>query len=93
MTQQRFYPYTPVAGEPLLCEHADCLYRAVWWDATHDAIRCDLHAQPEVAAPVRMQCDVCGLLYPAAWVKQGVCTSCRSVMPMLWVDEEVNHDV
>jgi len=90
---QRFYPYTPVAGEPLLCEHADCVYLAVWWDATHDALWCDVHAIADVEPPIRVQCEVCALPYPPLWVRNGVCVTCRSVMPLMWPDEEVKHDV
>lgn len=55
MSQQRFYPYTPVSGETLFCEHAGCAYLAVWWDAIHDVVCCDLHALAEVITPARVQ--------------------------------------
>jgi len=88
---QRFYPYTPASGETLFCEHPGCAYLAVWWDAVHDAIWCDLHAIAEVVAPVRVQCGVCYEMCPATWIKQGVCVDCRLVMPLMWVDDEVTQ--
>lgn len=84
---QRFYPYTPGPGRPLLCEDAHCADLAVWWDALYDAIWCDFHATAEVVAPVRVQCEVCSLMYPPSLVKNGVCADCRSMMPLMWVDE------
>ena len=86
---QRFYPYTPEYGQTILCEHVDCTSIAVWWDAVHDAIWCDLHAVEDSTAPVRVECAVCGEMCPATWMKQGVCVDCRLVMPLMWVDDEV----
>ena len=88
MTQQRFYPYTPSFGQPLICEHPECSYIAVWWDANYDAIWCDVHAVVDAEPPVRVQCEVCLQSYPASWVIYGVCADCRSVMPLLWLPDE-----
>ena len=89
MSQQRFYPYTPSSHEGVQCEVALCTNSASWWDAVHDAVFCDFHAMAEVAVPVRVQCAVCELMYPPARILNAVCVDCRSVMPLLWVDNEV----
>jgi len=91
--QQRFYPYTPHAGGVSRCEAAHCENVASWWDATHDAVWCDFHATAEVVSPVRVQCAGCFEWYNPTQVRDGVCGTCRSVMPLMWPDEEVKHDV
>ncbi len=58
-----------------------------------EPIWCDFHALAEVATAVQVQCEVCLEMYPSSHVFNGVCVDCRSVMPLLWVDNEVNHDV
>ena len=85
---QRFYPYHPAAGDAVQCEVANCTNTAYWWDADGDAILCDFHAMAK-ASPVRVQCEVCALLYPPSQVCNGVCVDCRSVMPLLWTKNEV----
>ena len=89
MSQQRFYPYSPSSDEAVQCEVALCSNNASWWDAVHDAVFCDFHAMAEVAVPVRVKCGVCMLMYPPSCIRNGVCVDCRSVMPLLWVDEAV----
>lgn len=84
---QRFYPHTPAPGEKVYCEAANCPHIASWWESTHDAVWCDFHATSELVAPVRVQCDVCLQWYNLAYILHGVCADCRSVMPLLWVDE------
>ncbi len=86
---QRFYPYTSAPHEARLCEHIHCTNRAFWWDALYDAIWCDFHATEEAVEPRWTVCSVCLQRYPFMYVLNGVCLDCRSVMPLLWVDEVV----
>ena len=88
---QRFYPYTPALGEPMYCEAANCTNVASWWESTRDAIWCDFHATSELVAPVRVSCDVCLQWYNPVHIHDGVCVDCRSVMPLMWVDDEVTQ--
>ncbi len=83
---QRFYPYIPADGERRLCEAANCTNVASWWESTHDALWCDFHAVAEVVVPRRVSCDVCLQWYNPTDLHNGVCSDCRSVMPLLWVD-------
>ncbi len=93
MTQQRFYLYTPPSDETVLCNAGTCEFIASWWDVSRQAFWRDFHAAAEQAMPVRVRCPGCFEWYYPSQMVEGVCVTCRSVMPMLWVEKEVNHEV
>ncbi len=91
MTRQRFYPYTPSPDETVLCSAGRCEFVASWFDERYQVFWCDFHAAAEQAMPVRVQCAGCFEWYYPSHLRDGVCGTCRSVMPALWIDSEVTQ--
>lgn len=88
---QRFYPYHGrIDGYPQ-CDHVSCSNRASWWDNLTDAVYCDFHVAAEQANAIRVQCLGCFEWYNPAQVIDGICGTCRSAMPLMWSDEQVQQ--